>query len=806
MRTQIDNVMKQGMRVHVLGRVQGVGFRPFVARLAGTLCLAGWVKNTPEGVVIQVEGPEACLSSFCERLRQNHPPAAEIHELKAEHGPAQGHVGFTIEESETCGGGANPGATVAVRVVITPDLAACSSCVAEFDAPDDRRHGFALSGCTDCGPRFSIQTSAPFDRERTTMSDFPPCSDCEREYLDLADRRFHAQIVSCPQCGPRIWLEPAGEMRNAEFGMRNNGGRQEHDDKCPNPHSEVPIPHSAFRIPHSNDLPVLDHAAALLRQGAILALKGIGGFHLLCDATAPEVVRRLRERKQRDRKPFAVLFLDVEQLAAHAELDAQARALLLDPAAPIVLLSRRSDSTLAPEIAPGLSTVGAFLAYTPLHRALVFRAGRPLVATSANLTDEPMPVDNEVARSELRSIADWMLLHDRRILRHSDDSVVRLIGGTPVPIRIGRGLAPLRIVLPIEPPPLLATGGHLKAAVALTRGRELFLGQHIGDLDTPTARRRYQENATDLPRLFGVTPSRIVHDLHPDYFTTRFAQDQGMPLLAVQHHHAHIMACLAEHGESGPALGISWDGTGYGDDGTIWGGEFLVVDGADYRRIGSLWPFRLVGGDRAAREPRRSAAGVCFSAGVPLPDEAGFSEPERRFLVSALRSHRASITTTSAGRLFDAWASLLGITQFSAYEAEAAMRLEERADPNEQRTFEVSVLDETGSDGHPLYRIDWRPWLAETLRLRTAGRPTETLVAMFHNSLAAGSVELARRSGLHTVVLSGGCFQNRLLAERVALRLRYDGFRVLTCHRVPPGDGGLAVGQIWAAALILASS
>ena len=414
------------------------------------------------------------------------------------------------------------------------------------------------------------------------------------------------------------------------------------------------------------------------------------------------VVQRLRERKRRDRKPFAVLFLNLDQVAAHAELDESARQALVGPAAPIVLLSRRPDSALAPEVAPALSTVGVFLAYTPLHRALIRMVGRPLVATSANLTDEPMPVDNDVARDELRSIADWLLLHDRRILRHSDDSVLRVIGGRPTPIRIGRGLAPLRIVLPIEPPPLLATGGHLKTAIAVTRGKELFLGQHLGDLDTLSARRRYLENVDDLPRLFGVTPSRIIHDLHPDYFTTRFAEDQGLPRLAVQHHHAHVMACLAEHGETGPALGIAWDGTGYGEDGTIWGGEFLVVDGADYRRVGSLWPFRLVGGDRAAREPRRSAAGVCFAASEPWPEHLGFSDSERAFLLSALRSPRAAITTTSAGRLFDAWASLLGISQISAYEAEAAMQLEDRADPAEERTFEVRVVEESTPDGRRL--------------------------------------------------------------------------------------------------------
>jgi hydrogenase maturation protein HypF len=767
-------------RLRIEGRVQGVGFRPFVARLAAAMELVGWVKNTPEGVIIEIEGEEDRLASFRDRLGREHPSAAQIHEIMVERIPSQGYDCFTIEESLVYS--ADPGTHPAtpVRVVLTPDLAACPTCLAEFDSPDDRRHGFALSGCTDCGPRFSIQTSAPFDRERTTMVDFSPCPECRREYTDPADRRFHAQNIACPRCGPRIWLEPTEPVSST--------------------------PDSAFGNPNSNDLETIDRAAELLREGMILAMKGIGGFHLLCDATSGAVVRRLRARKKRDRKPFAVLFLDLIQVAACAELDETGRELLVGPVAPIVLLPRRPGSALAEEVAPGLSTVGAFLAYTPLHRALVKRAGRPLVATSANLTDEPMPVENDVARDELRSIADWMLLHDRRILRHSDDSVLRSIGGKPVPIRVGRGLAPLQIVLPIEPPTLLATGGHLKTAIAVTRGKGLFLGQHLGDLDTRSARRRYEENAADLPRLFGVVPSRIVHDLHPDYFTTRFAEEQGLPCLAVQHHHAHVMACLAEHGESGPALGIAWDGTGYGDDGTIWGGEFLVVEGASYRRSGSLWPFRLVGGDRAAREPRRSAAGVCFAAGLELPEAAGFSEAERAFVISALRSPRSAITTTSAGRLFDAWASLLGIAQVSAFEAEAAMQLEERADATELRAFEVSIVEESAANGQTFLRIDWRPWVLETRRLLAAGWPMSTLAAMFHNSLASGSLEVARRAGLKTVALGGGCFQNRLLAERMTQILMNDGFRVLACHRVPPGDGGLAVGQIWAATLRLSSS
>ena len=767
------------VRMCLLGRVQGVGFRPFVVRLATGLELAGWVRNTPDGVVIHLEGPVDRLAAFRERVVREIPPAAEIHAITVEEEQEKGCVGFSIRPSERVKDAAGAGAMPQVRVVITPDLAVCPACLAEFDSDDDRRHGFALSGCTDCGPRFSFQTSAPFDRERTTMVDFPPCPECLREYTDPSDRRFHAQNIACPRCGPRIHLEMSGD----------SGA----------------MPHSGYPSANSTDLPVLEQASCLLRDGKILAVKGVGGFHLLCDATSAQAVHKLRDRKLRDRKPLAVLFLDVGQVSGHAEVDEAARAALLGAESPIVLLRRRASSTLADDVAPGLSTVGAFLAYTPLHRALVRMVNRPLVATSGNASDEPMPIDNDVARAELGQIADAFLVHNRRILRHADDSLVRTIGGRPVPIRIGRGLAPVRIELPIEPPALLATGGHLKAAVAFTRGRELFLGQHIGDLDTPGARGRYVENVADLARLFGVEPTRIVHDAHPDYFTTRYAEERGLPCLVVQHHHAHIMACLAEHGEHGPALGIAWDGTGYGDDGTIWGGEFLKVDGPNYRRVGSLWPFALVGGDRAAREPRRSAAGVCFAAGEVIPGELDFSSAEHTLLLSALRSPRASMVTTSAGRLFDAWAALLGIAHHSAYEAEAAMRFEDLADRSEQGAFEVSIVDHSGAGESPLHRLDWRPWVAETRQRLAQGHSPSRLAACFQNALAVGSLHIARRAGLETIVLGGGCFQNRLLTERMTDLLARDGFRVLTHRRVPPGDGGLAVGQIWAATLRLVS-
>ncbi|HEV3166159.1 MAG TPA: carbamoyltransferase HypF [Isosphaeraceae bacterium] len=763
-----DSPQPSARLVEVLGRVQGVGFRPFVARTAQACKLAGWVKNTPAGVLIHIEGAPERLEEFGARLRQGAPRGAEIDGILEQSIPPGPHRGFSIERSELTEGTRSPSARAdhVPRAVITPDQATCEPCLQEFDEPADRRFGYSLLGCSDCGPRFSIQTTLPFDRDRTTLASFPLCAACRQEYVSLDDRRFHAQNITCARCGPRMWLEE-GEPAAAEI-------RRDRD----------------------NDLAAVERAGELIKAGQIVAVKGIGGFHLLCDATSSEAVRRLRERKHRERKPLAVLFADRKQLEQYAEVDAETWTALTDRAAPIVVLRGRAGSGLAQEIAPGLSSVGALLPYTPIHRTLVRVAGKPLVATSANTSDEPMPTDEAVARAELAGIADAFLMHNRPIARHADDSVVRMIGGRPVPIRIGRGLAPVRLPMGRDVPPILATGGHLKAAIALGRGREIVLGQHVGDLGTVAARKRYREVIDDTCRLLAVRPERIACDAHPDYFTTRFAEETGLPVVTVQHHHAHVASCLAEHAEVGPALGIAWDGTGYGADGQTWGGEFLVVEGASYRRAGSLLPFRLVGGDRAAREPRRSAVSVCHAAGEPPPWDA-FTEPERRLMEAALRASHGGTVCTSAGRLFDAWAALIGLAGYSAYEGESALRFEELADDRDTGEFPVSLVEEPAGMIH----VDWRPWLVETRNALQRGSSSAVLSARFHNTLARSCVEVARKVGLETVVLSGGCFQNRLLTERAHAMLTTAGFRVLTHRRVPPGDGGLAVGQLWVAAL-----
>jgi hydrogenase maturation protein HypF len=743
------------LELRVFGRVQGVGFRPFVVRLAREHGLSGWVRNTMEGVAIHVEGARDDLADFRDRVGREAPGAAEVHEVIAETSAPGSMHDFRI-----LGGDAISPAEGS-PAVIAPDRATCPRCLAEYSDLGDRRFGYTLLGCTECGPRFTMQVARPFDRDRTAMAAFPMCRECRDEYESPDDRRFHAQNIACPSCGPRIWLEEDGATTFDE-----------------------------------GDRHVLKRAGELLHAGRVVGVKGVGGVHLLCDATNPEAVRLLRRRKHRERKPLAVIFADREQLEGYAEADKAEWDALASPAAPIVLVRRRQDSGLAEEVAPGLEGLGAMLAYTPVHRELVREAGRPLVATSANATDEPMPIEDDEARAGLTGIADAIVFHDREILRPADDSVVRVIGGRAVPLRVGRGLAPVRLPVPIDAPPLLATSGHLKAAIALARGREIVLGPHLGDLGTPSARRRFRRAVEDLCGLLGVRPERVACDRHPDYFTSRFAQESGLPVVAVQHHVAHVASCLAEHGEAGPALGIAWDGTGYGDDGTIWGGEFLSFDRGSYQRLGSLWPFPLVGGDRAAREPRRAAAGVCAEAGEPPPADR-FAPAEWRLMEAALASPRGATTCTSAGRLFDAWACLLGLADRSAFEAEAALRVEQCADEAEKGEFAIRVV----RDGASPWRLDWRPWVGETRRLLREGVSASVVAARLHNALARGCLEAARAAGIETVALSGGCFQNRLLSERVERLLVRDGFRVLTHRRVPPGDGGLAAGQAWVAAL-----
>ena len=758
------------LRLEVRGAVQGVGFRPFVYRLATELGVAGWVVNEPEGVRLEVEGERPRLERFAARLQAELPPRAAIHEMSASWLEPAGLAGFEIRASD--GNGRR-------TAVVLPDAATCDDCRRELLDPADRRHGYPFTNCTNCGPRFSIVRALPYDRPNTTMAGFPMCPACRREYTHPLDRRFHAQPNACPVCGPQLALwGAAGEP-----------------------------------LPLSGTAAVLAAAAQALARGEILATKGLGGFHLMVDARSETAVERLRRRKRRPVKPLAVMVADVAQARALCEVPPEAEALLCAAEAPIVLLERRPHAALAAGVAPENHRLGVMLAYTPLHHLLLRAAGFPLVATSGNLSEEPICTDEREAVARLGGIADLFLVHDRPIERHVDDSVAWLLGGAPQVLRRARGYAPLPVRLADEVPPILAVGAHLKNTVALGVGRQVFLSQHVGDLESAEALGAFERVIADFLRLYEAAPVAVAHDLHPDYASTTWAlRAPGLPAgvarVAVQHHHAHLAACLAEHGEPGPALGIVWDGTGAGadehgrPDGSIWGGEFLLGDAAGYRRAAHLLPFRLPGGDAAVKEPRRVALALLWELlGEPALERDDLAPvraclpAERRLLGSMLLRQVHAPWTTSMGRLFDGVAALLGLRQSAAFEGEAAMALEFVADAAERGAYPLPLRP--AADGPAV--LDWCELLDALLTDQRRGAAAPTMAARFHNALVAAMVAVARHVGEPRVALSGGCFQNRLLTERGATALQAAGFRVLLHRQVPPNDGGIALGQVVAA-------
>lgn len=751
------------VQIEVRGVVQGVGFRPYVYQLATALGLTGWVSNNPQGVQIEAEGERGAVEVFLARLEPERPPHAVILSLEPRFLDPVGYEAFVIRPSETGGDR---------RALILPDLATCADCLRELFDPQNRRFRYPFINCTHCGPRFSIIQGLPYDRANTTMRGFSLCDDCRREYEDPADRRFHAQPNACPVCGPHLELWDPDGLHMA----------QEEE---------------ALRI-----------AAGLLREGGILALKGLGGFHLMADARNEAAVRTLRERKRREEKPFAVMMPTLESLQRECEVSELEARLLRSPQAPIVLLSRRRGGVVAPSVAPGNPNLGAMLPYTPLHHLLMAELNFPVIATSGNLSDEPICTDERDALTRLRGIADAFLTHNRPIARHVDDSVARVVLGRELILRRARGYAPLPIALRSAPPPTLAVGAHLKNTVALSVGEQAFVSQHIGDLETEETYRAFQQVIEDLARLFETPPQKTVCDLHPDYLSTRYAERSGLPVTRVQHHRAHVLACMAENDLEGAALGVSWDGTGYGDDGTIWGGEFFVGSahpsegsgGVTLRRAAHLRTFRLPGGDQAVREPRRAALGLLyelFGAAAFHREEiaavAACSSAERAMIARMLTQGINAPVTSSVGRLFDGFAAMAGVRQTVRYEGQAAVEWEALAAGEE--TTEAYPLPLTdGADGLP--ELDWEPMLTAFLDDLRAQTPLPRLSARFHNALIEGIVQAACRMGEERVVLTGGCFLNRRLLEGAVNRLRAEGFRPYWHQRVPPGDGGIALGQL----------
>ena len=747
-------------RITVRGAVQGTGFRPFVFRLARSLGLAGSVRNTPFGVLIVAEGEPEAEAAFVRRLPLEAPPAAVLRGVEVEEIAPDGAAQFEIEASDLAG---------ELVVTMLPDLATCPECRQELFDPDDRRFNYPFLNCTACGPRLSIIEGLPYDRPLTAMRQFRMCPDCGAEYGDAADRRFHAQPVACPRCGPRLWFEG--------------------HDRTAGPYATYP----------------LEAALAVVRSGRILALKGIGGYQLIVDARDDAAVARLRARKGRESKPLAVMFPSLEALRRVARVGDEEARLLSSASAPIVLLPMVDRSAISAETAPGLHSVGAMLPYSPLHHLLLARLNFPVVCTSGNFSEEPMAITAEDARERLGPIADAFLHHDRPIVRHVDDSVARVVDGGLLLLRRARGFAPLPVELTAHLPTVRALGGHLKNAVAWSHGNQILASQHIGDLDHPLSLDALQRTVADYERLYGLSPAAVACDLHPDYATTRLAEASGLEVIRVQHHHAHVAAVMAEHDLEGEVLGVAWDGTGLGTDGTIWGGEFLRSSVVGFRRVARFLPFWLPGGEAAARQPWRSALGVLheihgeelWDLDVPPVEHA---RSRRSILEALFKPGGCSARTSSAGRLYDAVASLLGLRQESSYEAQAAMQLEQMAEPGASAGYPFRLLEPAGGGDDAPLEVDWRPAVAGLLADLRCGANPSAAAGRFHLTLAQMISAVAEWHGLARVVLSGGCFQNAALATLAARDLRTRGFQVFTASRIPPNDGGLAVGQALVAA------
>jgi hydrogenase maturation protein HypF len=733
----------QRLRIVLNGTVQGVGFRPFVYRTAKDLGLSGFVLNDTSGVTIEVEGVRGKIDLFLKRLHTEKPPLAHIFYEETEFLVPAGYDKFSIRESDRSG---------TPEVLILPDISTCADCERELLDHSDRRHRYPFINCTNCGPRFTIIERLPYDRPNTTMKDFIMCPECKREYTNPDDRRFHAQPNACPLCGPEAFLTDSdGEIL----------GRGKH---------------------------AIKEAVSLLSRGGIIALKGIGGFHLICNALDDGAVNTLRRRKRRSLKPFAVMFRGISELAEYTLPTVLEESILLSPARPIVLVKRKGP--LLESSAPGLERVGAFLPYSPLHLLLLSETSFPLVATSGNLSDEPIVKDNDEALERLGGLADAFIMHDRPIRRRCDDSVVKVVAALPQIIRRSRGYVPLPVRLPFRlKRKVLALGAHEKNTVSIGMDDRIIPSQHIGDMDTPESMENLEAIVNDLCSLYSFEPDVVVYDLHPGYSTRKWAlKNFPHKTIGLQHHHAHILSCMAEHGLSESVTGIAWDGTGYGEDGTLWGGEFLNSRLDGFERIFHFRHLILIGGERAVREPRRVALSILFDLfGENIPESMNhitseFNDTELAILYRAYRDRINSPPSSSAGRLFDAVSSIIGLLQVCDYEAQAAMMLEDRYDPSVRDYYDYSVTGRI---------IDWRPLfhgiIDEVDRKRIPSR--------FINTLAVIAADIAGRCGNDLVCLSGGVFQNDPLTERTVAELGKKGFRVFTHRNIPSNDGGISIGQ-----------
>lgn len=737
--------------IELSGCVQGIGLRPAVVRLAVECGVGGSIANSLAGVEITVEGSREQVEDFVQRLPGNLPDSADLQKMALRDAVPDGQMHFTIRTTATDSGAAS--------TLVPRDVVVCEDCLSEVATPGNRRQDYPFTSCTTCGPRFSIVTAMPYERSQTEMSNFPLCQECIAEYVDPADRRFHAQSMACPGCGPQVWSADRFGHTVGERGL------------------------------------AVTMAAECIRAGGIVALRGVGGYQLLCDATSEQAVNLLRVRKRRRAKPFAVMVATVDAARRLAAVDHVASAALSSPANPIVLLPVKAGNGLASGIHPGLNTLGVMLATSPLHWLLLRACERTLVVTSGNLEGMPLETTPDSAQAALRGIADLWLHHDRPIRQALDDSVIRILAGRPVTLRLGRGLAPLPLSLgTIDKGRLVAVGGHQKSAFALSNGGQAVLGPHLGDLDGVLTRERYVHQLEVMNDLYRTRPDVWIHDLHPDYFTTQWARKQVGQHIAVQHHHAHIVAGMVEHDWlEREVLGIAFDGTGYGPDGTIWGGECLRSTVRGFERVAHLRTFSLPGGDAAIREPIRIAVALAHQA-VPIDDpDSGLNRLEQEFAVRLrplLTNSRLSLNTSSAGRLFDGVAALvLGISH-TDFEGQAAQLLESISDLAETRSYSMPVV------GDKVLQIDWRPMIREILSDRVRGVSAGAMAMRFHRGLAIAIGVVCGRITELPVVLSGGVFQNRLLVELLAEQLRDHPQPVGLPGMIPPNDGGLAAGQL----------
>jgi hydrogenase maturation protein HypF len=745
-------------RISVRGVVQGVGFRPFVYQLAVRHNLRGWVRNTSEDVKIEVEGEGGDIERFLKGLREQSPPLAHIEDITATAGPPAGHEKFEIRQSI---------AETGKYQLVSPDIATCPDCLREIFDPEDRRYRYPFTNCTNCGPRFTIIADIPYDRPNTTMKVFRMCPECQREYDDPLDRRFHAQPNACPVCGPQLELVDA------------RGNKVECDD-------------------------IIDKTGALLREGKIVAVKGLGGFLLACDATSEQVVNRLRQRKNRPAKPLAVMVSSLEEAERHCEINEAEAKLLTSPGSPIVLMKWKGESAITKAVAPGLKYLGLMLPYTPLHHLLLRETGRPLIMTSGNLSEEPIARDNDEALRRLHGIADSFLRHNRDIYARYDDSVMIVENEEPQFVRRARGYAPYPIHLPYQSRQILSCGAEEKNTFCLTRDNFAFVSQHIGDMENLETLEHFTNSIALYQRLFRIKPEMVAHDMHPEYLPTKYAKElagkEKLKLVPVQHHHAHIVSCMADNGvDSRPVIGVALDGTGYGTDGHIWGGELLIADYKKFDRMAHLEYLPLPGGTLAIKKPIRTAIGYLMELELvdrKLPLFKQIDEVEREIIKKQVEKKINAPLTSSMGRLFDAVAALIGVRSVIQYEAQAAIDLETcaREAAEETEDYPYSLVEQNG-----VSIIKIRDLIVAVIKDWHDRRPNPVIAARFHNTIVRMILELCQaisvKTGITEVALSGGVFQNRLLHGKARAMLESAGLTVYTHHQVPCNDGGISLGQ-----------